>query len=325
MSTRKLLLLCCALGFATHLFANSELTSEESARFQAKVKEILQRASRYYEEFSVSFSADPPKEFTLTQDIHSVFREEKYIEWRSEIAKIELKKSTGELHTFVNYELVDKKRSLDPERKKWTEEEAEKVAREFVIALVGSMPENLEAKPRIHYKPRRMFVNQVIGGEWEVVWGRVDKRGHVFWQDCVRVRMRDDDPPRTLTLSLWSKYDDKDFEPIPKEKAQKLAKKGSGKILAWDPAKEWFHNFSLEMEDPAAELIIVNPNTAAHKTSDIAAPARFPTKARLAWVIKYPIRYTGPKCEDSGTPMVGTGILEVWIDAENGKFLGGMF
>ena len=325
MITKKFILLCCTLGFTMPLFAKGELTSEESTRYQAKAKEILQRASHYYEAFNVSFPADAATEFTLKQKTHGVFLEEKYIEWEVPIATIKFRKSTGELHSFINDELLHKERSLDPNRKKWTEEEAGGMARQFVITLAGAMPENLETKPRTHYRPRRMLGNQVVGGEWEVVWGRADKRGHLFWQDCVRVYISDGDPPRTLNITLWSKYDDKDFEPIAKEKAQKLAKKGSEKILAWGPAKEWIRGFSLEMENPAGELLVVNPNTAALKTSDIAAPARFPTKARLAWVIKYPIRYTGPKRENGRVPMVGTGILEVWIDAENGKFLGSIF
>ena len=95
--------------------------------------------------------------------------------------------------------------------------------------------------------------------------------------------------------------------------------------MEWLPAKQWLNGFSLEMEKPTTELRIVNPNDILKQSSLEALGSSFSPNARLAWVVEYPIRYTGPKLEGGGIPIAGKGILEVWIDAENGKFLGGTF
>jgi len=323
MSRRKILSLCCSLGLATHLFAGDELSSEDKARYKAEAKKIIQRASLYYEAHGVPFPVDDSMEFTLRQRQHSLVGRE-YILVKTPIAVIWLMKPTGEFYTFMHRKLVGMNPKPDAATRKWTNEEAEKMARQFIIALMGSMPENLEAKPIISYSPG-VYGKSMACGEWTLYWTRVDKHGRTFLNDGIKVNLKDGVAADGMAVNMWSKHDEGDFEPIPKEKALELAKKGAKKITTWKGAKGWLRGFSLVSEEAKAELQIANPNDGFLKKSEPSDMTQISSTARLAWVVDYPIRYTGPEREDGSIPLVGTGVLQVWIDAENGKFLGGRF
>jgi len=287
-------------------------------RYQEKAREILQRASRYYEAHGVPFPVDDSMEFTLGQRQHSLVGRE-YILVKTPIAVIWLMKPTGELYMFMNRELVSGRPNPDVVTQKWTGEEVEMMARQFIIALMGSMPENLEAKPTMRYSPGEYEIS-LKWGEWTVWWNRVDKHGRTFLNDGVRVRLIDGVGAEGFAVNMWSKYEERDFEPIPKEKALKLAKKHTLKTRIFHKVMAWLKGFFSSSEEVTAELYIVNSNvTPREEWPPFMEGMKLTSNARLAWVAKYTWSYTNRKGEEES---VG---VQVWIDAENGKFLGGIF
>jgi hypothetical protein len=206
-----------------------------------------------------------------------------------------------------------------PPKPAWTREQAVKIAKGFASAAFGSFPSNV-GEPHINFAMQRELP-KYRDGRWTVVWPRIDDKGHQFAQDVLVVQMEEKIGPYSASKNFISNYTSPETIKVTEEMAREKASKYGKEIMEWPPAQTRFAGFKLS--DPIRiEMWVVNPNniTAQQNYEDLGTAHDI--NARLAWVIKFNAVYSGSS-EDKELP--GDSKISVWIDAENGNFLGGDF
>jgi hypothetical protein len=227
--------------------------------------------------------------------------------------------TSKEILRFTNYTVYGTNERLYKEKPQptWPTEKAVSVAEGFVRALLGEFPKSLSLVKAEYYWPTRN-PPYYYEGEWFLEWARRDSEGHLFAGDRVIVRIIEAQGPYLASIELVSNYEEKGLKPIAKETAIEKALPAAKEIMNCPAVGGWFAGLSITGA-PLAELRIVNPNHITHAKS-LEEIGHGDQKARLAWVVTYPVKYAGPP--QSG-PVPTSGDVEVWIDAETGEFLGG--
>lgn len=201
----------------------------------------------------------------------------------------------------------------------WSEARAVAVAAEAVAALLGELPTDLGQPSAKFYYPVRPS-KKFYEGEWMITWPRVVS-GHPFARDAVKVAFRE-----TLGLMAFSDNRSSFFQGnvvprLAREKALELSESYTRELRDWPFAKDWLQGFT--DAEPSAELWMVNPNYIISQPSVEALAFADDPNARLAWVVKRKTTHTAPRERGTGVPVGGE--VQVWVDAENGAFLGGDF
>lgn len=305
--------------------ASDPLTQSEKDHFGVLGAQLLQRVQDYYGQ------TDPLKGVDITDlpmeaktDVVYHNEEIRLGSFRNPVI-FDFDRSSARLRFFFNVTLANQPNpELDqPPKTTWSKEQVQVQAERFVVAVLGTMPDEVCREAVVEFTPKVLFAadksKKYQLGTWRVVWYRQNKQGVKFQHDNIIVQMIDGEEPLSLGYNFWSSYQDNNVAPISPEKAVALAKAVTPKIMAWPPGAMWLKDHTL-VDTPKWELRIVNPN---HLLSRSEIGGMGDATARLAWVITYPKAYTGPKKSGVGVPAGGD--LEVWIDAETGEFFGGDF
>ena len=116
-----------------------------------------------------------------------------------------------------------------------------------------------------------------------------------------------------LRIALPSRYEERPVTAIEESAAIDKSRGYVDKIM-----RRWLPRQEIKGE-PSASLRIVNPNRVLEMTDVHEFAVRGDLNPRLAWVVEY----------NTGREVPGHGKIKsrvrVWIDAENGSFLGGDF
>jgi len=199
----------------------------------------------------------------------------------------------------------------------WTKEKASEVALDFARSAVGDLASSTKLF-LCEYRADRELPKYRMGN-WIVVYRRVTDKGYLFMNDAITVQLVEQHGPSSMGVVLASRFEERDFEPIPQSEAEQKAIAGAKQILSWQPAKMggWFESHQLDEASASIELWVVNPNHLTQCTSITEAAKQATLEARLAWVVKFKATSDQPKTSDHE--------ISVWVDAENGKLLGGDF
>lgn len=249
---------------------------------------------------------------------------------KTEFLKIRCPDSNYEIHwiprdnrirSFQRLGVVSKNsiRYDTPPNPGWSEPQAITIANEFLLAALGSLPRDL-GNPTAKFMSERDMPHY-LDGTWDVAWPRVSKRGFPFLYDTIRVMMKEKIGAILISDNFYSNYVEGDFQPIPQEIAMKEAEVRAKEMMQWPPARMRFVDFALGASK--AELKIVNPQYITEQASVEDLAFARDVNARLAWVVTYKTFYAGSREGKKGIPVDGD--VQVWFDAENGKYLGGDF
>lgn len=321
----RIVVLFFALIPSTLALAGDPLTQSEKDHFSVLAEQVLHGVQGYYGQVDLLKNVDMSTLPIIADKAAGYHNEEVKIGTYRDPVVIEFDRFSSRLTDFFNVVLSNQLNpDFDsPHKPVWSKEQVRSKAERFVVAVLGKMPEEackeavVEFTPKVTFSPDKS--KKYGRGTWQVVWYRQNKQGIKFQYDTLIVQMIDGEEPLGLGYSFWSSYQDSDVQPIPAEKAVALAKQQAPKVMAWQPGAMWLQDHML-IDNPTSELRIVNPN---HLLSQSQIGGMGDAAARLAWAITYPKIYTGPKKPSGGVPPGGD--LVIWIDAENGQFLGGDF
>jgi len=215
-----------------------------------------------------------------------------------------------------------------PQTPKWSPDQAVLMAKEFVSAVIGHFPEEvakplvkMEASPVLKREESRKYTQKHPDVTWRVIWPRVDSDGHPFGKDSINVQLNERTGLIAIGFNFFSNYVPPHKIILAQVDAQKAAVAYAKQIMEWGPAQARFVGYKLS-DSLGAEMWIVNPNNITMQQSYEDLGTAHDLNARLAWIVKFKALQTGSR---EGTEATGAGEISVWIDAENGKFLGGDF
>lgn len=216
-----------------------------------------------------------------------------------------------DLITGTNGPLFDKKMPPKMPKSKVIEAGTE-FMRSMLNGEVGLENPILDSMVEFQYPNRTQ--SQFNEGVWTLEWRRMSQ-GYIFRDDRVHVTLSESYGPFSFFRNLPSKDPVINFVPIEKEKILDAAFVAANQIRRWKPAG--ILGGRLNPKPIRTNLFIVNPNHILEHTDVHNVGISKDLNSRLAWVIWY------EWFEDDSPTTKPTGEIQVWMDAENQKFLGG--
>lgn len=196
----------------------------------------------------------------------------------------------------------------------WNKERAVALARAYVQAVFKEFPADA-GTPQINFAPTSEFP-KYYEGVWHIRWPRVDKEGHVFIADSLDVFLSETKGLRYASLNYFSKYQEPIGPLISQNEAVKLSGPAAENLLHSKLTVPWGLN-GLRLADSKSVLWIVNPNHIFQWKSINDAASAADTTAKLAWWVEYKTT--------SGSASASGHLIDIWIDAQTKKVLGGDF
>jgi hypothetical protein len=215
---------------------------------------------------------------------------------------------TGALKTIIRTDLINDSELYNSEPvPTWTPVQVAEEAKPWVQAFLGYFPKNL-GTPVTQFGSDKRDAKRYYGGEWDILWPRVDAQGHRFERDDLVVNISE-----KLGLTLCGLHFDSTYQ----EATGKLISRDDALAAARAPAEallaKALGELGSTLGSPKADLFIVNPNN-IFQIDDMSHLVIDPN-ARLAWRVEYTLG-------GSQTFMPYHSVV-VRIDAQTGKVLGG--
>lgn len=208
-----------------------------------------------------------------------------------------------------------------PEEPKWEGGKAVKVADEVLKGMLGETVAREYRLCRAEYGPSGQERNKYYGGRWFVVFQRVDANNIPFENDFASIMLGEDVGPFILTVNYGSVISGP-------QKPQLTSAEAADRAVEWLPKERhcpaiWIcENYQQDYVSEnylTMRLAYVNPNKIleSHEYEAVTQPKQRDVK--LAWIVVDHIKQKGTNIPRGH----GFGV-EVWIDADNGEFLGGI-
>jgi len=233
---------------------------------------------------------------------------------------------TGHLNSFFNWyaahQCSGKGAPLyeQPTKPKWSKEEAERIAKECVTALLDVIPPNVVVGSVEYLHPFREMPKYYVG-EWYIQLTRVDANGHPFDEDGITVILAEKHGLIAVGMHMESEYAEVSVDPIAEKRAVSISEGFAKKMLVWKPEKSYYLEHELSGEHHA-RLFIVRPNYILKYASIADAVAAQTRVARLAWEVRHMLVRRDAKSREA---IPTNREVFVWIDATTGDYLGGDF
>jgi hypothetical protein len=198
----------------------------------------------------------------------------------------------------------------------WTKERALTEAKGWVEAFLEGFPSNTGTPIVSYHCPALGMPPQYHDGQWRVIWPRIDSQGHEFGKDALNVMLMENRGLVSLYLNFFSQFEEVHGDLISKEEALAASRSSAEKLLKTDLVRPFLPP-GLKLDFAEAELWVMNPNHILQcKTmEDMATSSE--VAARLAWRVTYLFPASDADSRKH--------FLEIWIDAQDKKVLGGDF
>ena len=201
-----------------------------------------------------------------------------------------------------------------PPKPTWTPEQAIEKAKLWARAVLNDFPSDVGV-PQVNFKPQ-MELPKYHDGEWEIRWPRVDSQGHSFDLDALHVHLSEKLGLVDVNLRFVSTFDEVQGKTISKEEAIEASHSPAETLLHGDLARPYLPS-GLQLGNATASMWIMNPKDVFKSKTLTEMNTSEQTKARLAWVVVYPLM--------NGAAPVPDQNVEVWIDAQTKEVIGGDF
>jgi len=296
------------------------------AELRAIFNEATKQANAFYKSEGFPLLAPSPDLTTLKFTLNSEYNEQTGVfdPTGPEQLSCEILASSGKFVNFYNYAAEHAYQrapmSVIPPPAKWSKEHAIDLASSFANIFVKAWGVIL-GHPQARYIYPGHDMDQKTGklltppGQWQVTLLEQTPSGIVYRKGGVCVYLSEMYGPHTIFINFPAQYEDEHITPISQDRALIEARKGLDKILGSSSTKTSLGQVQvLDKEPPFAALMIVQPNNMTQQPDTYAARITSELRARLAWVVVYKVN-----AED------GDGMIDVYIDAKDGSFLGGYF
>jgi len=233
-------------------------------------------------------------------------------------------KETGDLTFFWDYRVFERAIGKNsplydpPPKPNWTREKAISVATEYLHAVLGGPPAEELQVVQAHYGHPFAEREKHYAGVWHVRWARTSKSGYLYDNDWVFVKVFEESGPFVARIVLPSRLEHEPRQLIDKSRAVRESEGRVLEIMTCKMARRELYGQVIKGE-PTASLKIVNPNNVLQMEDIHEFAFRRTSKARMAWVVEY------ATCREVPGLAPLRARVRVFIDAENGSFLGGDF